>query len=101
VGYEIHHGISTGVQDIVLQFDDSSFCGSTSSDHKVWGAYLHGIFDSDEFRRWFIDKLRTRKGLQPVGRIVAPYDLEASFDQLADVVRQAIDIQQLYKLMKI
>ena len=101
VGYEIHHGISTGVQNIVLHFDDNSSCGSTSPDHKVWGAYLHGIFDSDEFRRWFIDTLREQKGLKPVGRIVAPYDLEASFDQLADVVRQAIDVQQFYKLMKI
>ena len=33
---------------------------------KIWGTYLHGIFDADEFRRWFIDRLRSRRGLSPI-----------------------------------
>lgn len=100
-GYEIHHGVSTVTDKPVLQFSDSSACGTASVDDKVWGAYLHGIFDSDSFRRHFIDNLRVEKGLEPLGEIVAPYDLEASFDHLADVVREAVDIDGIYKLMKV
>lgn len=100
-GYEIHHGVSTVTENPVLQFSDSSSCGTTRKDDKVWGTYLHGIFDSDSFRRWFIDILRVEKGLKPIGKIVAPYDLEASFDHLADVVRDAVDINEIYKLMKV
>ena len=101
MGYEIHHGISTATEHAVLEFNDHSSCGTSSLNHKAWGAYLHGIFDSDQFRRWFIDNLRIEKGLQPVGKVVAPYDLEASFDRLAEVVRDAIDVDEIYKTMNI
>lgn len=100
-GYEIHHGVSTITENPVLQFSDNSACGTAGVGDKVWGAYLHGIFDSDSFRRWFIDTLRIEKGLHPLGKIVAPYDLETSFDRLADVVRDAIDVSEIYKLMKV
>ncbi|MFT5698604.1 MAG: adenosylcobyric acid synthase [Desulforhopalus sp.] len=100
-GYEIHHGVSTGSGNHVLQFSDQTTCGTSGKGAKIWGAYLHGIFDSDLFRRWFIDNLRVEKGLQPLGKVVAPYDLESSFDHLADVVRDAIDVSVLYKLMKL
>lgn len=100
-GYEIHHGISSATENPVLQFNDNSSCGTSRPGDKAWGTYLHGIFDSDQFRRWFIDNLRVEKGLQPLGKIVAPYDLEASFDRLADVVRDAVDVNEIYKLMKV
>ncbi|MDZ7641936.1 MAG: cobyric acid synthase [Desulfurivibrio sp.] len=50
--------------------------GAATPDGLIWGSYLHGIFDADPFRRWFIDNLRRRRGLPPLGRVVAPYDLE-------------------------
>lgn len=100
-GYEIHHGVSTGTDNPVLRFSDKTVCGTSKDGDKVWGAYLHGLFDSDLFRRWFIDNLRVEKGLAPVGKVMAPYDLEAAFDRLADVVRDAINIDDIYKLMKV
>ena len=42
--------------------------GVAARDGAVWGTYLHGVFDADAFRRWFIDRLRVRRGLAPVGR---------------------------------
>ena len=42
-----------------------------SADGRVWGTYLHGVFDADPFRRWFIDRLRVRRGLAPLGRVIA------------------------------
>ena len=100
-GYEIHHGISASMLEPVLHFDDASHCGSASADGRIWGAYLHGIFDSDGFRRWFIDRLHKRKGHDPIGRILAPYDLETSFDRLADTVRESVDMDLFYRLMNL
>jgi len=98
-GYEIHHGISTDSDNPLFVFNDNSSCGTGDNSGRVWGCYLHGVFDSDHFRRWFIDKLRSRIGLQPLGQIVAPYDLEAAFDRLADCVRQNCDIDEIYRLL--
>lgn len=100
-GYEIHHGISSATQFPLLRFEDGTFCGRMERSEKIWGCYLHGIFDSDEFRRWFIDRLRLNAGLQPVGEIVAPYNLELAFDRLANCVRQNVDMDALYALLKL
>ncbi|TKB27409.1 cobyric acid synthase [Desulfopila sp. IMCC35006] len=100
-GYEIHHGISSISGRPVLHFDDGTSCGQMEHSGKIWGCYLHGIFDSDEFRRWFIDNLRQRAGLQPAGEILAPYNLEIGFDRLAACVRENVDMDALYRLLKI
>ena len=99
-GYEIHHGKTEGVNlaPAVLR-RDGEVVGVKTEGGLLWGTYLHGIFDADEFRRWFIDRLRTRRGLQPAGKVLARYDLEPSFDRLADAVRRALDMQKIYQLM--
>ena len=100
-GYEIHHGISTEAERPLIRFEDSSSCGTSSVDDHIWGCYLHGVFDADGFRRWFIDRLRRQKGLKPVGRILAPYDLENGFDRLADCLRENLDIERIYRLLSL
>ncbi|WP_419174772.1 cobyric acid synthase [Desulfosediminicola sp.] len=100
-GYEIHHGVSNSALKPVVEFDSGGYCGSLSTAANVWGSYLHGIFDSDNFRRWFIDNLRERKGYRRLEEVQAPYDLESAFDRLADTVRNNIDMDQVYKLLKI
>jgi adenosylcobyric acid synthase len=100
-GYEIHHGISSTSENFVFTYADGGGCGQSDATGRAWGGYLHGMFDSDEFRRWFIDKLREAKGLAPLAQIVAPYNLEKSFDALADCVRASIDIERIYQLLQI
>ena len=100
-GYEIHHGITEGERTPVLTFSKTETCGSRNHDGNVWGAYLHGIFDADPFRRWFIDQLRVKKQLPPVGRIVAPYDIDKSIDDLAELVRSCFDMDQVHRLLGI
>ncbi len=97
-GYEIHHGESRGenLQPVVRR-SDGIVAGMGQG--RIWGTYLHGIFDADEFRRWFIDRLRERRGLEPLGRVCAPYDLEPAFDRLAEVVRKSLQMDELYRLM--
>ncbi len=100
-GYEIHHGVSTVDHPPVIEFSDGSGCGSSDGSGRIWGSYLHGIFDADIFRRWFIDEKRKQKGLAPIGQVVAPYDLEEAFDRLAECVRSEVDLDRIYKLMNL
>ncbi len=97
-GYEIHHGISSGDGKVVLRFDDGSVCGLAKGDG-IWGTYLHGIFDADGFRRWWINRLRRKKGYDELAGCGAMYDLEPALDRLADVVRKHLDMDRLYQLL--
>ena len=65
----------------------------------MWGTYLHGVFDADAFRRWFIDGLRVRRGLPPVGKVIGRYDIEPALDRLAEVVRRSLRMDEIYRLM--
>jgi cobyric acid synthase len=75
--------------------------GAGSADGLIWGSYLHGIFDADPFRRWWLDRLRQRKGWQADGQIRAAYDLEPALDRLADCVRNSLDMTALYRLLQL
>ena len=97
-GYEIHHGRSNfGSAPLRLRRSDGETLGV--GDARIWGTYLHGVFDSDVFRRAFIDDLRARKGMERIGRVVCAYDLEPAFDRLATIVRAALDMPAIYRLM--
>ncbi|MFZ5759567.1 MAG: cobyric acid synthase [Thermodesulfobacteriota bacterium] len=98
-GYEIHHGRSRTVLPAVLAGVAGERICASSENGLIWGSYLHGIFDADPFRRWFIDRLRTRRGLAPQGRVLASYDLEPAFDRLAAIVRARLDMNAIYRLL--
>ena len=71
--------------------------GAVSADRRVWGTYIHGIFDSGAFRRKFLNDIRKRKGLKPLAG--TNYDRDSEFDKLADHVRNNIDIKEVYKIL--
>jgi len=98
IGYEIHHGCTntSGLQPVARN-ERGELIGGSMRAGRVWGTYLHGMFDADPFRRWFIDKLRQRRGWLCDGRIRACYDLEPAFDRLADTVRAALHMDTIYR----
>jgi cobyric acid synthase CobQ len=99
-GYEIHHGQTEGKPFIPLVLrKDGEIIGAGIEDHRIWGTYLHGIFDADEFRRWFIDRLRVRKNLLAIGKVCAVYDLEPAYERLSEVVRRSLKMGEIYRLM--
>ena len=99
-GYEIHHGrTETGDETAAIRADDGGVLGVAGRVGRVWGTYLHGVFDADAFRRWFVDGLRVRRGLPGLGEVVAPYDLEPALDRLAEVVRERLDLSAIYRRM--
>ena len=100
-GYEIHHGLTKLTADrdapvVTITREDGSAMGYARPDGHVWGAYLHGLFDADAFRRHFLDGLRVRRGLAPIER-TTPYDLEPALERLADVLEAHLDIPALLR----
>jgi cobyric acid synthase CobQ/L-threonine-O-3-phosphate decarboxylase len=102
-GYEIHHGrtgvLGEGALPVMTRTDGVDI-GWGRAEGMVWGTYLHGVFDDDEFRRAFLDRLRMRKGLAPLTTVQVVYDLEAALDRLAAVVRQSLDMEKIYNLLR-
>ncbi|MBO6637252.1 MAG: cobyric acid synthase [Roseitalea sp.] len=85
-GYEIHLGETTGPDCArPVATIDGRPDGAMSSDGRVMGTYLHGLFDAGGFRRAFLAELGV--GAEPVdhrARIVAA--LDAIADELETVV---------------
>jgi adenosylcobyric acid synthase len=100
-GYEIHHGRTVSNLRSALRMEGGAEVGAVSPDGRIWGSYLHGIFDADLFRRWFINRLRQRRGLAPLPGVQAPYDLEPAFERLADAVRSHLDMKRIYRLLNL
>lgn len=105
-GYEIHmgetvlHGDSQPV--MVLENNGQRVAdGAMTADGLVWGTYLHGLFDSDDFTRALVNGLRERKGLDALDLAVhyAQYKSQ-QFDVLAAAMRQHIDIDKIYHIMQ-
>lgn len=100
-GYEIHHGRTViGADSIaIMKNSEQSGTGARNNDNTVWGTYLHGLFDNDVFRRYFIDSIRTRKGFRSLNSVQASYNLDSAIDRLADCVEEAVDMQFISKLL--
>ncbi|MRR56412.1 MAG: cobyric acid synthase, partial [Deltaproteobacteria bacterium] len=102
-GYEIHMGNTTlgptakpfsqllyrsGSEVAVLD-------GAVSANGRVFGTYLHGIFDNHEFRSAFLNRLRREKGLPIVS---AEYREEDPFDLLAEHLERHLDLERLFRI---
>jgi len=111
-GYEIHHGetaLGHGAPDHAAAplFADATgralAYGLAERDAagfpRVWGTYVHGVFDEDEFRRQFLDALRSRKGLAPLGAAQTRFGLEPALERLAKALRQHLDMGRVYQAL--
>lgn len=97
-GYEIHHGqsIHTNMKPL---FDTDETLGLSNPSGNIWGSYLHGLFDEDAFRHWFINDMLEFHQLSPVNNQKSSYDIEPNLDRLADVFRENVDMKLVYQLL--
>jgi len=106
-GYKIHHGftkIGNGCQPLfeVFQRNDRKtkyFDGVTGNDGRILGTYIHGLFDAGAFRRYFLNRVRLKKGW-PVLSQASAFNPDTEIDKLAKFVRENIDTVYLYKILK-
>jgi adenosylcobyric acid synthase len=108
-GYEIHMGETEflGVADahpltITKRADTPVHIteGTCRADGLVFGTYIHGIFDHDEFRRAVLNVIRVHKGLPKIQNTRnVRAEKERSYDALADVVRAHLDMDKVREIM--
>ena len=105
-GYEIHMGETTlldGVRQLMQLCKNGQYTadGAVSDNGQVFGTYLHGLFDSDAFTRALVNGLRERKGLMALDSDFHYAHYKAQqFDILAESMRQHIDIEKIYSIMR-
>lgn len=102
-GYEIHSGATTLLDGAhpfgqIIERNGRAvqvIDGASSADHRVWGCYLHGIFENDDFRRTWLAGL----GWQGAAQSVAAQRQQA-YNRLADAVEAAIGWPQIAALLE-
>ena len=73
--------------------------GACTEDGRVWGTFIHGIFHNDDFRRHWLNGIRSDKGLEPVEAALRFRERrEAAFGRLAGLARQHLDIGRIYRM---
>ena len=89
-GYEIHLGCSTGpgCARSFLEIEGRPD-GAVSRDSLVAGAYVHGLFASDGFRRLFLEKLGARS------EVAFEAGVESALDGLAAHLAGHLDIDRI------
>jgi adenosylcobyric acid synthase len=99
-GYEIHVGETfyepgaRPLADIVRQGISGSVPdGAVSASGRVFGTYVHGFFDNDDFRHAFLAAARRAVDLAPAetwANVAA--EREVRIDRLADHLRKSLDM---------
>jgi adenosylcobyric acid synthase len=98
-GYEIHMGETESARpwlEIAGSNQLVRLDGAASSDGRIWGCYLHGLFANDNFRHAWLKSL----GWQNTEPVRTPMDLlDQSLDTLADTLEETLDMDLLEKII--
>ena len=97
-GYEIHMGQTTvtgTAYEPLLTFLDGNTDGCYLN-NKCWGTYVHGILDNDAVVN---DLLSTFTNADAISFDYRQYK-EAQYDKLAMLIREHVDMNQVYQNMK-
>jgi adenosylcobyric acid synthase len=107
--YEIHMGFSESVGPGKPAFEIKDrngravkvLDGWVHPNGRIWGTYLHGVFDNDAFRKKLLDTIAEGKGIAWEGKDSGSFGafLEAQFDRLADLVRRNVDMDGIRALI--
>ena len=92
-GYEMHVGVTDGPDGArpLLMLDGDRSDGAATADGTIAGAYVHGLFADDGFRRAYL------AGIGVAGAGLADYDatVDAALDSLADAIEAHLDVDAL------
>ncbi len=106
-GYEIHMGqtiLKEGTKPLVnlkVSYGNSEKKEDGCYQESVFGTYLHGIFDEEEFRSTFVRILCDRKGIsyQSGQKMTYQEYKEKQFDKLAKELRDSLDMDKIYHII--
>lgn len=105
-GYEIHMGVSRMITFLpVLSHVTDTVSGVQKMDGccdgNVYGTYVHGIFDQGMIAAEIVRILAARKGVRIDAGQKMDYKAfkESQYDQLAEVLRESLDMDYIYQLL--
>ena len=102
-GYEIHSGVNRFGEDTRFWLGPDGACNREGN---VLGTYLHGLFDDGVLAGALVKRARAMKGLsaEDVSAEQAAVNMRAyreeQFDKLAKVVRENLDMDRVYRILK-
>lgn len=101
-GYEIHMGVTTfkeSYQDFV-QLQEGHMDGAINEEENVLGTYLHGIFDNDAFRKFILDNIRRKKGMETKDEVMSFEEFkESQYVELGKIIREHLNIDKVVEMM--
>ena len=75
--------------------------GLISSDGRVWGSYLHGLFDNDGLRHRLISRLMSVDDVELTTERLGSFRRwkEEQYDKLASHLRNHLDMDLIYQII--
>lgn len=102
-GYEIHMGRTVDNSKnnrYLLKLEDGSYDGRISENGKVFGTYLHGIFENDDFRKAIINSIKNSKGIaEDMSEFSYEDYKENEYNKLANVLKESLNIDKIIDIM--
>lgn len=102
-GYEIHNGESISLNDnnIWIRTKDGEVVGMKSPNGKVYGTYLHGIFDEGEFGTNFINNIKEELSIEASKEFnYKEYKLQ-QYDELCKLLEENVDMDKVNEIMNL
>ena len=74
--------------------------GALSTNGKILGTYIHGLFNSHALRRAMLEQIAEWKGvaLPPQSDTGGQLSRDPEYDKLAETVRNSLDMDLLYQI---
>jgi len=96
-GYEMHVGETSGADCLrpIISYEEGRVDGASASNGRISGAYLHGIFSNDEFRRLFLQQLDHQGSSLSFEEMI-----DETLDSLAAHCEAHIDIDGLWNIAR-
>lgn len=109
-GYEIHMGTTQYLEGCcpyltinnILDSEATKVDGVRNQAGNVYGTYIHGIFDNMDFTAGIINNIRRIKGLDRIEQGSAQFKefKESQYNKLADVLRENLDMESIYRIFE-
>lgn len=103
-GYEIHAGKTVGnaqpfVNITAKEGRAAAYADGDMRDHRVFGTYIHGLFDSGAFRSALLNRIRRAKSLAEQSGADRGHVRDAELERLAAVARAHVRMEIVYALL--